>query len=238
MREFADASEAGASLLELVVATAAGLIILAATMQTLSGFQRQFTSQQSELIQQQDLRLGLELLEQELHLAQPNSLSIMKQDELEFGANINGLATLVTAPAMPGQTTISVDDGREWSERKTIIICWNDRCETMTLAREGQRALLTVTQPIPLTIPAGAFVSIRNRVRYYSRRDDKGVPRFLRQVDGGASVLVGDVQVVKFSYWNAEGQRATASTSVGRIVVEVSLPGTSIKTVREISLRT
>jgi len=232
-----DRTEGGTSLLEVLVATAAGLIILAATMQAISFFQRQFTNQQSALAQQQDLRLSLELLEQELHLAASDAVSIMKQDELEFGANVNGLFTAVSAPAMAGQTTITVDDGREWPERKTIQVCWNERCEAMTLARDGQRALLTVTEPISATIPAGAVVSVRNRVRYYSRRDDRGNLRFLRMVDGGASVLIGDVQEVRFSYWDGQGRPAVQAASVRRIVVEMSLRGSSTKTVREISLR-
>jgi len=230
-------SEDGTGLLEVMVATMAGLIVLAATMQTISSFQRQFSNQQIALGQQQDLRLGIELLEQELHLADSASLSIMKRDEIEFGANVNGLSTIVTAPALSGQTTISVEDSREWPERKTILICWHERCDAMVLARDGQRALLTVTQPIAVTIPAGASVLVRNRVRYYSRKDDHGITRFLRQVDGGASVLVGDIQEVRFSYWNEQGWPEVQPTLVRRIVVEMSLLGRSSKTIREISLR-
>jgi hypothetical protein len=229
--------EAGTSLLEVILATAAGLVILYATMQAVSSFQRQFTNQQGALVQQQDLRLSLELLEQELHLVESDSLSIMKPDELEFGANVNGLFTTVKAPALPGQTAISVDDGREWPERKTVLICWNERCETMTLAHDGQRALLTVTQPISASIPAGASVSVKNRVRYYTRRDDGGIARFLRMVDGGASVLIGDIQEVRFSYWDQQGRPAVQPALVRRIVVEVSLPGRAAIEVREIGLR-
>lgn len=230
-------TEAGATLLELMVATAAGLVILATTMQTLSFFQRQFTNQQSEVAQQQDLRLCLELLERELHLTASDSVSIMEQDDLEFGANVNGLSTTVTVPVLAGQSTIPVDDGRGWPERKTVLICWMEQCEAMTLARDGQRALLTVTPPISATIPAGAAVSVRNRVRYYSRRDDRGILRLLRMVDGGASVLIGDIQQVRFSYWDEHGSPVAHSALVRRIVVAVSLRDHTTEAVREISLR-
>jgi Tfp pilus assembly protein PilW len=231
-------AEAGTSLVEVMLAMAAGLLVLGATLQALMSFQRQFANQQASVSQQQDLRLGLELLEQELHLAEATSLSVMGQQEVEFGANVHGLVTTVSAVALTGQTTLSVSDGREWPERKTIAACWDDQCETMTLARDGQRAILTVTQPIAKTIPVGAAVSLVNRVRYYSRRDDNGTPRFLRQVDGGASVLVGDLQDVHFSYWDDRGQVAMQAALVRRIVVEVSLPRRASKAVREISLRT
>lgn len=231
-------SETGTSLIELLMATAAGLVILAAAMQAISGFQSRFAGLQSALARQQDLRLGLELLAQELNLTMSEALWTVKGDEIEFGANVNGLSTTVVAPASAGQVTIAVEDGRAWPERKAILACWHERCEAMTLARDGQRATLTVTQPIAVAIPAGAFVSVRNRVRYYSRRDERGIPRFLRQVDGGASVLVGDIQEVRFSYWTGQGRPAVQPSQIRKIVVEMSLSGRSTRAVREISLRT
>lgn len=231
-------AQTGTSLLELTVALAAGFVILASAIQALSSLQRQFTNQQVSLAQQQDVRLSLELLGQELHLAGPESLFVMKQDEVEFGANVNGVLTTVNAPVPLRQTAIPVEDGRDWPERKTILVYWDDHCELMTLARNGQRSLLTVTEPIPTAIPAGALVSIRNRVRYYSRRDENGNLRLLRQVDGGASVLVGDIQEMRLSYWNEQGRREAQASLVRRIVVELVLSGRSTRAVREISLRT
>ncbi|HET7438483.1 MAG TPA: hypothetical protein VFJ56_03225, partial [Nitrospira sp.] len=62
-------SESGTSLLELMGAMAAGLVVLGATLQSLLYFQQAFVRQQYRITQQQDLRLGLEVLEQELRLA-------------------------------------------------------------------------------------------------------------------------------------------------------------------------
>ena len=231
-------TEAGASLTELMLALMAGLVILGATLQTLSYFQKQFMSQQREVAQQQDLRLGLEVLEQELRLAESGSLTKADSDSVEFSANLQGLSTTVTAAAAIGQTALSVEDGRGWDDRKTIVACWAEHCERLALARDGQRRLLTVTQPLTRAIPSGAFVLLLNRVRYYSRRNDQGVLRLLRQVDGGASVLVGDIREARFSYWDENGQAVTQPAHVKLVVVEVMMSDQGIRTVRGISLRT
>lgn len=230
--------EAGASLAELMVAMTAGLVVLGATLQALSYFQQQFMRQQREVAQQQDLRLGLEVLEQELRLAGSGSLITAASDSVEFSANLQGLSTTITAAAAIGQTALSVEDGRGWDDRKTIVACWTGRCETLALARDGQRRLLTVTQPLTMMIPAGASVVLLNRVRYYSRRDDQGLLRLLRQVDGGASVLVGNIREARFSYWDANGQAATQPSLVRLVVVEVMMSDQGMRAAREISLRT
>jgi hypothetical protein len=155
-----------------------------------------------------------------------------------FSANLQGLSTTVTATAAIGQTVLSVEDGRGWDDRKTIVACWAERCETLALARDGQRHLLTVTQALTGAIPSGASVSLLNSVRYYSRRDDQGVLRLLRQVDGGASVLVEDIREVRFSYWDEMGQAVTQPALVKLVVVEVKMFDQGIRAIREISLRT
>ena len=231
-------TEAGTSLTELMFAIAAGLVVLGTTLQALSYFQQQFMRQQREVAQQQDLRLGLEVLEQELRLAGSGSLTTVASDSVGFSANLHGLSTTVTAAVAIGQTALLVEDGRGWEDRKTIVVCWAERCETLALARDGQRRLLTVTQPLTGAIPSGASVSLLNHVRYYSRRDDQGVLRLMRQVDGGASVLVGNIREARFSYWDENGQAVTQSALVKRVVVEVMILDRGIRAVREISFRT
>lgn len=230
--------EAGTSLVELMLAMAAGLVVLGATLQALSYFQQRFIGHQREVAQQQDLRLGLEVLEQELRLAEPGSLTTVAEDMVEFSANLQGISTTVTTVGAIGQTALSVEDGRGWGDQKTIVACWAERCETLTLARDGQRRLLTVTQPLTRAIPSGAFIFLLNSVRYYSRSDNQGVLRLLRQVDGGASVLVGDIKSARFSYWDENGQAVTEPTRVKRVVVEVVMSDRGVRTVRDISLRT
>jgi hypothetical protein len=224
--------------MELMFAMAAGLVIIGATLYTLSYFQQQLMKQQREVAQQQDLRLGLEVLEQELRLAGAGSLTTAASDTVEFWANLQGLSTTVTAAAAIGQTTLSVEDGRGWEDRKTIVVCWAEHCETLALARDGQRYVLTVTQPLTRPIPSGASVSLLNHIRYYSRRDNQDVLRLLRQVDGGASVLVRDIREARFSYRDEMGQVATEPARVKLVIVEVTIAGRGIRAVREMSLRT
>jgi len=214
------------------------LVVFGVTLQALSYFQQQFIKQQRQVAWQQDLRIGLEVFEQELRLAGSGSLTTTATDSVEFSANLQGLSTTVTAIATVGQTTLSVEDGRGWENRKTVVACWGEGCETLALARDGQRYLLTVTQPLTRAIPSGAFVSLLNHIRYYSRRDDRGVLRLLRQVDGGASVLVGDIEEARFSYWDENGQAATEPAFVKLVVVEVMMANREYRAVREISLRT
>jgi Tfp pilus assembly protein PilW len=95
--------EAGTSLIEVMFAMAAGLVVLGATLQALSYFQQQFMRQQREVAQQQDLRLGLEVLEQELRLAGSDSLTTVASDSVEFSVNLHSLSTMVTATAAIGK---------------------------------------------------------------------------------------------------------------------------------------
>ena len=228
----------GFSLIEVVVAMAAGLVILGAGLQSVVYFQREFARQHGHVMQQQDVRLGLELFEQELRLTAPGSLLVAASDVIEFTANINDLSTNVTAPMAAGQTTVTVEDGRAWPDGKAVRVCWNDQCEEFTLARPGQRNLLTFVDPAPRPIPSGASAMVMNRVRYYSRPDERGILRWLRQIDGGASVIAGNIVAFTVRYWDAEGRPVTRPEWVRRVQAEISLPGRTVTETREITLRT
>jgi prepilin-type N-terminal cleavage/methylation domain-containing protein len=230
-------SRSGFSFVEVMAAMAAGLVVVAAALQSVVYFQRQFARQHAEVIRQQDLRLGLELFAQELRLAGPGSLSVIRSDVVEFMANVSGLMTNASASAAPGQTTLTVDDGRGWPDGKLVSICWNDQCESVTLARAGQRNLLTFVEPARRSIPAGALAAVTNRVRYYSRADERGVLRWLRQIDGGASVIAGNLETFTLRYWDAQGRSVVRPELVRRIQIEITLPGRAIKETREITLR-
>lgn len=229
-------SRTGFSLIEVMTAMAAGLIVLAAALQALLFFQREFARQHERIVQQQDVRLGLDLLQQELRMTAPESLSIVSPDAVEFLANVSGLTTNVAAPAGPGQMTVSVQDGRGWPEHKLVGVCWNDVCLRFTLARAGQRNLLTFVEAVPQPIPSGASVMVINRVRYYSRPDEHGVLRWLRQVDGGASVVAHNIAAFTLRYVDAQGHPTTHPLSVRLLSVEIALPGRAVKERREISL--
>jgi hypothetical protein len=217
---------------------AAGLVVLAAALQALLYFQREFSRQHAQVVQQQDVRLGLDLLQQELRLAGSGSLSIVRPDTVEFLGNVSGLMTNVTAPAAAGQTTVTVQDGRGWPDHKFVDVCWNDVCQRFTLARTGQRSLLTFVEPAPGPIPSGASVVVINRIRYYSRPDESGTLRWLRQIDGGASVIASNIEGFALRCWDAQGRPTTNPESVRLVLVEIALPGRAVKERREISLST
>ena len=228
----------GFSLMEVITAMAAGLVVLFAALQAVWYFQREFARQHAQIVQQQDVRLGLELFEQELRLAGGESLAVARPDTVEFTANINGLITTIIAPAAAGQTTLTVEDGGGWPDKKLVHVCWNEQCEHFTLARTGLRNLLTLAEPTQRPIPSGASVMVMNRLRYYSRPDERGIVRFLRQIDGGASVIASNIARLTFSYWDAQGRPTTHSASVRRVIIELVLPGRAVAEFREISLRT
>jgi hypothetical protein len=227
----------GFSLVEMMTAMAAGLFVLFAALQAVLYFQREFARQHVQIVQQQDVRLGLELFEQEIRLAGWGSLSVVRPDGLEFTANVNGLMTNVSAPVLAGQTTLTVEDGRGWPENKTVRVCWDDQCEIFTLARGGARNLLTLVEPALRPIPSGASVMVLNRLRYYSRPGEDGIVRWLRQIDGGASVLASNLARLTLSYWDAQGHPTMQPQSVRRILVEIAFPGRPVTEVREIGLR-
>jgi Tfp pilus assembly protein PilW len=95
-------NQSGSSLVELLAAMAAGLVVFSAALQSFSYFNQQFLKQRETIIQAQDVRLSLELLAQELHLASIGSLSVARPDAVEFTANISGLMTKDTAPGLMG----------------------------------------------------------------------------------------------------------------------------------------
>lgn len=230
--------EKGFSLVEVIAAMAAGLVLLVGAFQALLYFQREFARQHEQLVQQQDVRVALELFEQELHLADAGSFSIVQSDSVEFTANVSGLMTNVTAPVAAGQTTLAVEDGRGWPDHKLVRVCWNDQCERFTLGRAGQRSLLTLVEPASRPIPPGASVTVMNRIRYYSRTDERASLRWLRQIDGGASVIAGDLARLTLRFWDAQGRATTNPDSVRSLLVEIALPGRAVVETRVISLRT
>ena len=238
MKRFGMTNESGFSLIEVIAAMAAGLVVLGAALQALLYFQREFARQHIQIVQQEDVRLGLDLFEQELRVAGSGSLSLVGPDTVEFQANVSGLMTNVTTPAAVGQTALAVEDGRGWPDHKFVRVCWNDLCEQFTLARAGQRNLLTFVEPAPRPIPSGASVIVINRLRYYSRPDEDGTLRWLRQVDGGASVIAGNISRFTLQFWDMKGRPTTDPASVRRLMVEIALPGRTVTETREISLGT
>ena len=227
----------GVCLIEVMVSLTAGAIVWAAALNALNVAQSHVGKQHDDLRHQQDLRLGLEVFEQEVRLAVADSIVSATPDELRFHANISAHRTVTTGAVAPGQSVIAVQDGSGWSEGKTVIICGHQACEAHQLSRSGQRYQLTVTEPVALSFPAGASVEVSNRVAYYTKREDNGTMKLMRMVDGGANTLIDGLEDLHFSYWDEHGHATQQPSHVRRVVLEIESNHSLHRMMREVSLR-
>lgn len=227
----------GLCLTELMVSMTAGVIVLAAALNAFTVAQAHVSKQQKDLRHQQDLRLGLEVFEQEVRLAVADSIVTATPDEFQFHANISAHRTVTTGAVMPGQTVIAVRDGSGWSEGKTVIICGHQACEAHRLSRSGQQYQLALTEPVALPFPPGVSVEVNNRVVYYTKRDETGTMKLMRMVDGGANTLIGDLENLHFTYWDEYGHVTQQPSLVKRVVLEIESNHSLHKMMREVSLR-
>jgi hypothetical protein len=233
----------GICLAELMMAMAAGLVILSAAVQALTHFQKRLWTQQDAIARHQDLRIGLEVMEAELRLAGTGALPFnpallkVKPQEIEFLANVAGLATTLTEPASPTQSQLRVNDGTDWSGGKRVVICGIDQCVEGRLARDGQRQTLNLMGPLGQAFPMGSLVFVSNEVRYYMGKDRLGRASLMRQVDGGTNSLIGDVTLFQFAYLAKDGRPTQDPARVARVRINLAVgQGRRIMT-SEVSLR-
>jgi type II secretory pathway component PulJ len=227
----------GICLTELLVSLATGAIVLAATLSTFTIVQAHANKQHHTLNHQQDLRLGLEVFEQEARLATADSIATVTPDEFLFHANLSAHRTITTGVILPGQSVLAVQDGSGWGEGKTILVCGPQVCESHRLSRAGQRYQLTLAEPVGSAFPSGASVEVQNRVTYYVKRDVEGTSKLMRQVDGGASVLIGGLDDLRFSYWDEMGKGTNQPSKVKRVVLEINSNQPLHSMVRVVSVR-
>lgn len=229
-------NDRGVCLTEFMVSLTAGAIVLAASLQTLTVLHGQTIQQQRSLAQQQDVRVGLEVFEQEVRLATTDSILAATEQELRFLANVNDQRTILTGAMLPGQSILPVLDGSGWAKGKSVRMCSGQICESHSLLRDGQRQQLTLSEPVRAAFSTGASVEVINQVRYYTKLDEQHVLSLMRMVDGGASVLVAGLQDVRLSYWDEDG-RSTSLPWIKRVVIEMVSKSSINKSVREVSLR-
>ena len=227
----------GVCLSELMISLAIGAAVLATALSTLNIVQTHAGKQHRVLNHQQDLRLGLEVFEQEVRLATADTIAMVAPQEFLFHANLGDQRTITTSDVLPGSTVLPVQDGSGWGEGKTISVCGRHMCELHRLARSGQRYQLTLTEPVGVSFPSGASVQVINRVKYYVKDNEDGTSNLMRMVDGGASVLIGELGDLQFSYWNDMGQETTQPSHVKRVVLEIHSSQPLHRMVREVSIR-
>ncbi|MFO0707016.1 MAG: hypothetical protein U0412_09185 [Nitrospira sp.] len=230
-------NQAGVCLPEVLVSLVMGAVVLAGSLEAMNVVHAQAVRQYRAMASQQDVRLGLEVFAQEVKLASASGITSASADQLEFTANLHGLRTVTTGAVMTGQTVISVQDGSDWGVGKIVELCGANGCESHQLARQGQRGQLVFTEPVRNLYPAGASVEMRNRVSYYVRLDEQGQMQLMRRVDGVSGVLIGPLQSLRLSYWDAHGRIAGGGTAIARVVMTISNGDANGGTAWEVSLR-
>jgi len=211
----------GMCLAELVIGIAIAILVLGGLLEVLHLAHTTIGAKQRTIAQQQDVRIGVEVFEQEVRLATAESFVSAAPHNVEFFANLHAWHTSTTTTAVPGQSILPVADGSGWGKGKTIAICTNRLCETHRLSKAGQRTQLTLETPVKEPFPVGASVELTNRVLYYTKTDEPGTMSLMRMVDGGANVLVGDLESVRFLYRDKRGREAETSSDVAQVILEI-----------------
>lgn len=240
-------NDSGICLAEAMIALAAGAVVLSATIQALNHLERRLGTQQSTVARHQDLRIGMNIMETELRLAGAGAVllgvetdpAVLKagSQEIQFLANLDAMATVLTEPAFPGQRDVAVRDGSNWTKGKRIVICERESCAENRLARDGRRTSLSLTAPLDRAFPAGSTVLVLNAVRYYLGKDGRGKLVLMRQVDGGANPLIGDVASFRLRYLDKEGTPTWDVRCVTRIRMELTVGDDQRTFTSEVGLR-
>lgn len=234
---------AGVCLAEMMIAMTAGAVMLSAAIQALNHFQQRLSAQHETISQHQDQRIGIRILEEELRRAGTgfplDGAGLLKADrqEIEFLANLNGLTASLTEPVSPIQQELQVDNGLGWVKGKRVMVCAEDRCAESSLSRDGQRTLLGLSTPLGQAFPVGSQVLISNKVRYYIGKNAGGKVSLMRQVDGGANTIIGDIRKFQLMYVDKDGKPTRDPARVSRVRIEFAAGDDDRMTITEVGLR-
>jgi hypothetical protein len=236
-------NHAGICLTEVMVAMAAGAVILSTTFQAFHLFEARLTTQQEAISRHQDQRLGLHVLEEELRLAGSGSskdvpaIVTIGPREIEFMANLESLTTVLTQPVSALQQELRVLHGSSWNQGKRVVICSADHCAESRLALDGRQTSLSLTASLGQSFPVGSEVFISNRLRYYVSSASGGKQNLMRQVDGGANAIIGDVTQFQLAYFDRDGKPTNDAGSVSRVRIELAVENDRQSVMTEIGLR-
>jgi hypothetical protein len=164
-------------------------------------------------------------------------LSIAGPAEIEFTANLGGLVTTLTDRVSSVQQDLPVANGSGWPKGKRILVCDRERCVEGRLARDGRQALLSIAAPLGRDFEAGSHVRVANRTRYYLKTDRNGTARVMREVDGGANPLIGEIARFRLSYFDRGGAPTTDPPRAARVRIEAAVGDSRNAVVREIGFR-
>ncbi|MFQ5993335.1 MAG: PilW family protein [Nitrospiraceae bacterium] len=235
---------AGMSLIELLIAMTAAAAVLSTSIQAITHFEQRWRVQQETMAQQQDLRIGLQVFEEELRAAGSgapfweSAVVVAQPQEIQFRANLSGRITTLTAPVSPTQLSILVEDGAGWPGGKRLWVCDAERCAESRLARRGRRQMIAMTEPLGQAFPEGSVATVSNDVRYYLRTGETGDASIMRQVDGGANPLIGGVDTFRLSYVDRHGVPTEDAACVARVRILLAVSDSRRVIIREVGLRT
>jgi hypothetical protein len=233
----------GICLVEVIIAMGAGLVVFMATLQSLDHFERRLSRQHVAVARAQDLRIGLRVLEDDVRAAGAASLpsdpplTIAGRQEVEFEANLGGLVTTLSTPVVATQQELPVTDGAGWPRGKRLLVCDRQGCAEGRLARDGQKARLSLVEPLGRDMAAGSLAHVINRVRYYVKTERDGTARVMRSVDGGTNPLIGEITRFQLFYLDRDGAPTTDPSRVARLRVEAAVGEEPVPVVQEIGLR-
>jgi prepilin-type N-terminal cleavage/methylation domain-containing protein len=234
---------AGFSLVELLIALSISGIATSAAIHLVSAYGLRVTSQQSTMVSNQELRLGLDVLCSEVRLAGAGLLGAeapftkAERDEVEFFANLSGSSTTLTQNVEIGRQELPVEEGAGWSKGKQLLLCTAERCAWNRLAADGRKQQLTLVTSVTERLPMHSAAFLLNRVRYYLKRDDDGTMRLMREVDGVASTLLADVEVFQLHYVDRTGVETTDAKETVRLRVTIQVGSKGSMLTREVAIR-
>jgi prepilin-type N-terminal cleavage/methylation domain-containing protein len=234
---------AGFTLIELLFAVTISGIVLSGAVQAFAQYGQRFYRQQATMTSAQELRLALDVLCSEVRLAGAGLLTreaaFTKMDvhEIEFLANLGAATAQVTGDAALGQQALTVSDGSSWAKGKIVVLCSSERCVENRLGADGRKHELTLATPLTAQVPAGSAVFLLNKVRYYLKADQQGLTRLMRDVDGGASTLLGGVATFRFDYLTRQGTLTTDSRTATQVRITVGMDNDTLSLSRDVALR-
>ena len=135
------------------------------------------------------------------------------------------------------QRDLPVLDGSDWRKDKHAVVCAEERCAFGELAQDGRRNGLTLVSGLGQAFPAGSEVFVSNRVRYYVTTGVLGRLILMREVDGGANSMIGEVSRFALSYVDHSGRPTVIPALVGRVKVEIVVGGEHRSLSTEVGLR-
>jgi prepilin-type N-terminal cleavage/methylation domain-containing protein len=217
----------GFSLIELLIAMALSLILLAHGFQLLVIQHRQYIIQDGIAEAQQNLRAGMDMMSHEIRAAgygvpsDVQKIVAMKKGEIRFLANINAVNAHLTGRALLGQTLLSVSTGQDFRTGKRVYLCDAASCEQHTLIQNGTSHGLTLKEPIVRGEPfeIGSKVNVVNEIRYYLNIEDPINRKLMREVDEGAVSLAEQVDGITFDYLDHDGNVTTLPSKVNHVLI-------------------